>query len=387
VILNVPSISAGGKITGPAYLYFTKKNLLFPDGHIFKKDDIELLKSWGIPCIYVEGDFVSGAEDLIKPGPFGDDKIDSLRTTFEKLNKGLMSIYQDAALGKPYDDTLFHAELFRIPAKIREFTNPALAYVMESTGRGHASQRPSFGILVGITAGAMAYLNNMQESKISLLLYAACLMDISFTEINEEILEKSGPLDDEELNLVHRHPLVSIKTLSEKGKFPPDVLRGVVDHHEAFDGSGYPQSKKGENIDILGRYLHLASAWVSNLEDRSYRTSLSPEKVLQKLQHERHFFDPEIFSALEELYSPVPPGTVITMKDRSVAAVLSKKHGTTPVLLAKILKDSFGEQPEKPKMIEIRLDRIDSEIAEFAHPRASGFSRIVDIYKAGVSAL
>ncbi len=122
----------------------------------------------------------------------------------------------------------------------------------------------------------------------------ALLHDIGKMGVPDSILHKPGPLNDEEWAIMHQHPVVAYNLLSKIA-----YLRPALDiphyHHEKWDGSGYPDGLKGEQIPLAARIFAIVDVWDALSSDRSYRDAWPEEKVQAYLQDQagKHF-DPQV---------------------------------------------------------------------------------------------
>lgn len=128
------------------------------------------------------------------------------------------------------------------------------------------------------------------------------LHDIGKIKIPNKILNKVGRLTDEEFLEIQRHPTFGKEFLSQRGvKAPPgasvDLIRDVVfQHHENYDGTGYPARLKGEEIQILARVTAIADFFDAITTKRSYAEALSVEEALHLMKRSRaKKIDPAIF--------------------------------------------------------------------------------------------
>ncbi|MFC2003191.1 HD domain-containing phosphohydrolase, partial [Chloroflexota bacterium] len=112
--------------------------------------------------------------------------------------------------------------------------------------------------------------------------FGALLHDIGKIGIHDSILRKSGPLMAEEWYVIHKHPLRGANIVSEISLLAKarDV---VLNHHERYDGNGYPEGLRGENIPIGARLVAVADAFDTMTTDRSYRLKLSADDALGEL--------------------------------------------------------------------------------------------------------
>jgi len=137
----------------------------------------------------------------------------------------------------------------------------------------------------------------LPEDQIEPLEFAALLHDIGKIGIPERILNKVGPLDPEEVEVIKMHPLIGAQILSIVEFFAP-AINGVRHHHERWDGTGYPDGVAGENIDPLARIITLADTFDAMAQSRPYRKALPLEAVLDEIRSESgKQFAPDVVAA------------------------------------------------------------------------------------------
>ena len=128
----------------------------------------------------------------------------------------------------------------------------------------------------------------------------AFLHDVGKTEIPEEILNKPGRLSDEERSIMDRHTIMGWEMLRTI-EFPWDILPMVRSHHERWDGKGYPDQLKGEEIPLSARILHIADVFDALTTTRSYRSPLQPYDALNLMQDDVGSFDPDLLAYFASL--------------------------------------------------------------------------------------
>jgi HD-GYP domain-containing protein (c-di-GMP phosphodiesterase class II) len=119
--------------------------------------------------------------------------------------------------------------------------------------------------------------------------------------VPDHILRKTGPLDSDELEQMHKHPQYAYDLL-----FPIAYLRPSLDipfcHHEKWDGSGYPRGLKGDDIPLAARIFAIVDVWDALLSDRPYRKTWSQKKTIEYIQAESGtHFDPRITNIFLEM--------------------------------------------------------------------------------------
>jgi len=138
----------------------------------------------------------------------------------------------------------------------------------------------------------------LSEDDIDDLRYAAILHDIGKIGISAAILNKQGKLTNEEFDEIKKHPAIAYNILKDID-FLKNGLDGILQHHERYDGKGYPNGLKEDEICIFGRILCVADAFDAMTSDRPYRKGMSMEVALKELERcKGSQFDPKIVDVL-----------------------------------------------------------------------------------------
>jgi two-component system cell cycle response regulator len=139
--------------------------------------------------------------------------------------------------------------------------------------------------------------------ELEVLRRAAELHDIGKIAIPEAIVEKDGPLDDDERRLIEQHTLIGERILAAAPAMAP-VAQVVRSTHERWDGGGYPDGLAGEQIPFAARIIFICDAFDAMTSDRPYRSAISTEDALAEIRrHSGTQFDPglvERFCAMIE---------------------------------------------------------------------------------------
>ncbi len=156
---------------------------------------------------------------------------------------------------------------------------------------------------VSTYAMSIAKANSCSEDEIDKLNVSGNLHDIGKIGIPDTILLKPGRLTDEEFEIIKKHPVIGSNIIGHFGMWI-DEQSIIRHHHERFDGKGYPDGLKGEEIPFLSRILSVADVYDALTTDRSYREKM-PEHVAVKIIRENagSQFDPKIVDIFLKLYN------------------------------------------------------------------------------------
>ena len=162
--------------------------------------------------------------------------------------------------------------------------------------RGH-SQR------VAHLAAAIAQEMGLHEDAVEEIRLAGRLHDVGKIGIRESVLHKPGPLTTEEFDHVREHVRIGVDILTPLRHLGKAVLY-VHDHHEHWDGTGYPRQLSGESISLGGRILCAADAFDALTSVRSYRAALTAEATIDFLAAQSGaLLDPKVFDVLASVAS------------------------------------------------------------------------------------
>lgn len=135
------------------------------------------------------------------------------------------------------------------------------------------------------------------KEELDVIRFAGGLHDIGKIGIQDDILLKTGRLTDEEYKKIKEHPVIGADIISKLGLWDQEM--GIIrHHHEHFDGKGYPDGIKGEQIPKLARILSVADSFDAMTSDRAYRKKLEKNKVIDIIKKESGTqFDPQVVEA------------------------------------------------------------------------------------------
>jgi diguanylate cyclase (GGDEF)-like protein len=185
-------------------------------------------------------------------------------------------------------------------ARFRAAASLAKAVDARDTYTGsHSSRVAELGAWIAQRIG-------LDQEHIELTRLAGSLHDLGKLAIPEEILRKPGPLTQPERLVLERHSQIGHRMLESLGVDP--VAEWVLHHHERWDGTGYPDRLRGEEIPLGARIIFVADAYDAMTSDRAYRGRLTPREAVDELVRcAGTQFDPEIVAVFaRELVDRAP---------------------------------------------------------------------------------
>ncbi len=179
---------------------------------------------------------------------------------------------------------------------------PALAQLVERVRRlvrkrtGSLAYPDAHTIAVARLAVSVASRVSTEPVALQDVAEGALLHDVGKLDVDGRILDKPGPLTDDELAAVREHPIRGEGML--RGAVRDASLAVIRSHHERWDGSGYPDGLKGAETPLAARAVALADAFVAMREDRPYRSALSEREAVEEIMRASGSqFDPSCVAA------------------------------------------------------------------------------------------
>lgn len=161
--------------------------------------------------------------------------------------------------------------------------------------RQHSNRVTSISIVIGKELGCTS-------EELDILNVAGHLHDIGKIGIRDDILLKPGRLTPEEFEKIKEHPVIGANIVKQLGQWDRE-MEVIRCHHERYDGAGYPDGLKGEEIPFLGRILAVADVYDAIASDRAYRKRMEEKKILKIINEGAGTqFDAEIVEAFLKVY-------------------------------------------------------------------------------------
>lgn len=154
---------------------------------------------------------------------------------------------------------------------------------------------------VGLICEKIGMKMNLEKDEVNQIRTAGLIHDIGKMGIDEKILNKPGALSDDEWKEIQRHPEIGYRILSSVNEFS-EMANCILEHHERWDGRGYPKGLKGEEISLQGRIVAVADSFDAMTSDRTYRKGLAQDDAIAEIKRcAGTHFDPRVTKMLIEV--------------------------------------------------------------------------------------
>ncbi|MGB8453439.1 MAG: HD-GYP domain-containing protein [Anaerocolumna sp.] len=188
---------------------------------------------------------------------------------------------------------------------------------------GHHEYTYLHCVNVGILAVSIGIKLNLTRDNLMYLGTAGILHDIGKKYVPIEVLDKQDKLSNEEFELIQKHPEMGFEILANALELNSVTKVGVLQHHERFDGSGYPRGLKGSEITIFGRILAVADTYDAMTSDRAYRNAFSPSETVEYLMGAgNQLYDSSVIDVFIKCVTVYPVGTCIELSDGTQGIIL-----------------------------------------------------------------
>jgi putative nucleotidyltransferase with HDIG domain len=173
-----------------------------------------------------------------------------------------------------------------------------LAVVREWGQSIESSDSYTFGHCERVAGYALALARELglDEEQQTTIRIGAYLHDLGKVRVPHEVLNKPGTLTREEVQVIQMHPLWGLELLATVD-FPWDIKPIIRWHHEKYDGTGYPDRLRGDEIPLNAQIICIADVYDALTTTRSYRAALSPGDALGKMHECRSWWRPDVYQA------------------------------------------------------------------------------------------
>ncbi|PAB59985.1 HD-GYP domain-containing protein [Anaeromicrobium sediminis] len=208
--------------------------------------------------------------------------------------------------------------------------------------------------VLSIVIGVALNLNKNELYKLGL---GALMHDIGKVFIEKEILNKKEKLTDDEYVAIKEHSELGYKYLKENFDIPITSYVGTLQHHERFDGSGYPNGKSGKDISLFGRIISITDVYDALTSDRPYRKGLLPSEAMEYIMASGgSLFDPDLVKIFVKKIAAYPIGTCVKLSNNITAIVVDNFEYFVMRPKIKVLTDENGHMVE-PYYIDLKNDK------------------------------
>lgn len=324
-------------------LYGQRGELLLVKDSLIKKDYVNRIKDLGYAGLYIQDDFSKDIEiqEIIRP-EIKRDAIERLRTIYladqskngDELNESMREIRQ--LVSGIVDDVVDNKDVMINMIDLKVFDDYTFY---------HSVNVAILAIATGIGVG-------LNRATLNALGVAGILHDIGKKFIPKEILDKKGRLTEKEFEAVKDHPYFGYAYIKHNFNLSAVINVGILQHHEKFDGSGYPMGKKAKEISAFARILTVADVYDALISKRPYHDAMLPHLALEFINGETgKSFDPDVVRIFTKKIAPYPVGIEVELSNGMKGLVIKNYEGFSSRPLVRVLSNDGI-----PLQIDLRHD-------------------------------
>jgi len=259
------------------------------------------------------------------------------KSLIEKVN----SLFNGLKSGSDVDMRSVDNISVQLLQALRENMENFVEFILGGEVSGHELAKSS--VNTAILSALIAQELKLPNHKINNIVSGALLHDVGMLRLSKGITEKKGGLSEAELEQIKSHPSHTSKIVTKELFGPHEVNLIALQHHERWDGNGYPDKIRGEAIDIGARIVSVADAFEAMVSKKSYREPIIGYQAIKNLlsDNERRF-DPAVIIAFTKIMGIYPIGSIVRLNDGSLGRVVSL-HIEAPMRPnVQILTDNMG---------------------------------------------
>ncbi len=178
---------------------------------------------------------------------------------------------------------------------------------------------------VAITCQIVGHSLGIDEPDLSSTVAAALTMNVSILQLQDDLQSQKEPLSDAQRAVIHSHPEAGAALLRARGVTDEAWVQAVLSHHEAIDGSGYRQGRKGDDIPLISQLVSLADVYCARISSREYRRALRPNAALKALFLEQgKKVRDGLASQFIKAIGVFPAGTPVRLDNGEIAVVTQR---------------------------------------------------------------
>lgn len=342
--LPIDKLKPGMKVART--VYSSDGYILLAAGVVLKERYIRQLKFFDVPAIYVEDDLLPDVEveDVISE----KTRVEAIITVKEMLT----NVRQQVQSGKRF---LLSGPKLKETVEdiIKDLLTRKKLIVNLNDIRSTDSYTFAHSVNVCVLAVLTGIALNFSKSQLLQLGMGALMHDVGKIIVPLEILNKPGRLTAEEYKIIQRHSEFGYEILQSQPGISKMSAKVAFEHHEKYDGSGYPLGLKGEEIHLYSRIVGIVDVYDALTADRVYRKGYLPHEAYEYLAATGgSMFDYDLVKVFLSHVAAYPVGTIVRLNTGEVGVVVETPIGMTTRPVVRVLYRD-GHVLKKPYEIKL----------------------------------
>lgn len=303
-------------------IYGKNGEVMLRKGTLIKSPFVKRLKELGYPGIYISDRF---SQDIIIEEIISDELRQKATFTVKKIFGAMESDYSSI---RNLDSTVSDLKNL-IDLIMSEIVSTDIALINIRDLKNFDDYTYYHSVNVAVLSLLIGKGLGLKEEQLRELAMSAILHDVGKIFIGSEIINKPELLTVEEYEMVKEHSIEGYKYLKDDFNVPSKVYVSILQHHEDYDGNGYPNGISKEQIFLYARIISVADVYDAITSERPYKRAMSPNEALEFiLQNEGRKFDPQVVKVISEKFAPFPVGTFVKLTNGMMGIVVENFSNT-----------------------------------------------------------
>jgi putative nucleotidyltransferase with HDIG domain len=245
--------------------------------------------------------------------------------------------------------------------------------------------------VLALMLGAKAGLTPVELRDLGM---GALFHDIGKNKIDNKVLKKTSPLTKAEQSLIRLHPQYGVEIVAKNSGFPKNAALVILQHHEQFDGKGYPQLLSGAKISKLARIISIVNLYDNLCNDTDPKKAMNPYQALSYMYTKwKKALDPELLTLFIRSLGVYPPGTPVMLTNGGLALVMSvnPQNPMKPFLMlydpdipkSEAVMCEMEDLPEVTIEKSLRVETLPPEVCNYFNYTGKANYFVENIKKAG----
>ncbi len=343
--IEVNKLEAGQRYSQPVYI--DKESLFVPEGIPIKERDIERLRKWNISEVYSEGEAISEdpqtALNAFFLQAFKSPDQKAVISIYGSLQDELLELFGGMRGNNQVEQDHINNIVDRLIKLVEEHGAKIIQYILYGMqGDTGEIENALNGTILSALVGKKLQLS---RHRVMMLCTAAILRDSGMLRISPEIINKKGKLSVDEKRQMQTHPVHSYRIIIKELGYNDEIGITALQHHERWDGQGYPRRIARDQIRMEARIIAVADSFIAMVSNKPYRSSMIGYTAMRNLLSDNGTrFDPEVLKAFIQVLGIYPIGSIVLLSDSTVCRVIENRSSAPLKPRVKTIIDAQGHE-------------------------------------------
>jgi len=279
------------------------------------------------------------------------EELKRSRKIYSEANKIIANVMHDVRIGK-------QIEVEQLDPVVGKMANSIFRNKDAMLCLCRIKNKDDYTFLHSVSVGALlisfAHALDFKRDVIKLLGVGGMLHDIGKTKVPNEILNKPGALTEEEFVIMKSHVVHGCSILRKSPGIAQVSFDVASQHHERFDGSGYPLGLKNSEMSVYGQMAAIVDVYDAITADRCYHKGLEPTVAIRKMfEWSKFHFNPKLLRTFIRTVGIYPVGTLVILESGKIGVVIEQSETDMTRPLVRMIFDAWKNQFIAPKDIDL----------------------------------